>query len=205
MSELLQELEADLREERWQRLWKKSGKTLIAISVAIVLATAAYEALKYRHQSVSMERTDIYLAGMEHMQQQDFAGAITQFDLLAADSGSSFYPLAMLRKAQAQVGMGQKEEAIATYKKLAEKDDAYGQLAKLYAAADGKEITPPTDRTQPFYYSQRELYGWQLLEQGKKEEAIGVFLEMYNDLAAPPSLHARLREALLQLAPEKLL
>jgi hypothetical protein len=205
MSELLQELEDDLRQERWMHLWKRTGKVLVGISVAIVLATAAYEALEYRHQSVSMERTELYLKGLERMKLQDAKGALEQFDKLAADTSSPYYPLAMLRKAQVYVARGEKDKAIETYKTLAQKEDAYGQLAKLYASADGKPVVAPADRTSPFYYSLRELQGWQLVEQGKKDEAVALFAELYEDLSAPPSLHARLREALLQLAPEKLL
>ena len=205
MSELLRELEEDLRQERMDKYWKQGSKLLLAISGAIVLATAAYEVLEYRHRSVAMERTDIFLSGVEHMKSSDFKGAAEIFDKLTQDPKSSYYGIAMLKKAQAQVEAGDKEGAIKTYKTLAQQDNIYGQLAKLYASADGEPVNAPDDKATPFYYSLREMKAWQLLDKGQKDESVKIFVELYQDTSAPATIHGRMREALQQIAPEKLL
>ena len=205
MSELLRELEEDIRQERIDKLWKHGGKVLLAISAAIILVTAAYELLEYRHRSVAMERTDIFLAGVEHAKSADYNGAIAQFDKLTQDEKSSYYGIAMLKKAAAQVAAGDKEGAIKTYKTLSAQPGIYGQLAKLYASADGTIVDAPDDKSAPFYYSLRELKAWQLFDKGKKDESIKLFVDLYQDTSAPPSMHIRVREALQQVAPEKLL
>ena len=203
MSELMRELEADLKQERLDQIWKKTVRFLLAVSAAIVVATIGYEVLKWRHDSVAKERTDILLLGAEQAKAGNHKEAAQTFGKLA-DTASEYYGVAMLKKAQSQVALGDKPGAIATYKELAKKDDLYGQLAKMYAAADGEPVKAPEDSSAPFYHSLQELKAWQLLDKGQKDEAAAIFQKLYEDTTAPASMHGRMREALQQIAPEKL-
>ena len=90
MSELMRELEEDLREERMNDLWKHTARVLIAVSVVIIIATMIYEALAYHHRSVAMERTDIFLAGVAEIKSGDYKGAVTMLGKLTADDTSSY-------------------------------------------------------------------------------------------------------------------
>lgn len=204
MSELFKELEDDLKQERLDKLWKKIGKTLIGISGGIVLITIGYQVLEHRHESIAMERTDAFLAAIESAQKGDDKAAMTSLDTLTQDEGSSYYGLAMLKKAALQKSAGDDAGAAATYQKLAEKSDAYGQLAKLYTDTGAAPVVSG-DKHSPFFRQLEERRAWQLLEQNKKPEAVAILASLYHDETSPAPQRARLQEVLQHLAPETLL
>ncbi len=203
MSELFDELQADLQQEKLQEVWKKIGKLLVGISAAVILVTIGYQILEHRRISVAMERTDKYLGAIESAKRGDIKTALAVLDELSSDESSPYYGIAMLKKAALQNAEDNKEGAAATYAKLAEKNDAYGQIAKLYA--DPKKQVATGDKTTPFHHLLKEREGWQKIEDGKQSEGIAIFTALYQDRNVPPSLRARMQEVLHHLSPDKLL
>ena len=77
--------------------------------------------------------------------------------------------------------------------------------ALLIPGADDKTpVLAESKSVDPFSYTSSEWKGWRLLEQGKKDEAVLQFLALYNDPAAPGSIHGRMGEVLHHIAPDKL-
>ncbi|MDE3059416.1 MAG: hypothetical protein KGJ06_00210 [Pseudomonadota bacterium] len=199
MNELLHEIEEDIRHERFERLWKRAGKIMLAVSVAIVLATVVGVTVKNHQRTVAMEKTDVLMRGMKKLDMKDYQGAIADFNTLAADTHSSYYGMAMLKKAQAQEALGDKSGAQATYKALSENASAFGGLARMQS---GDTATLP-GRNSPFYYTESEMRAWQLLQQGKKEEAAKQFAALRDDMDAPPSLRDRMAQVLQTMKTEQ--
>jgi len=202
MNEILREIEEDIRRERLDRLWARFGKAMVAASIAIVAVTIVVVVVQNHRQSVAMEKTATFIKGVDRINIEDYKGAIPVFDELAQESSSSYYGLAMLRKAQAQKGLKDTAGAATTYQELASHEGHFSDLATMLAPQKDKLIEPKKD--SPFYYSQREWKGWQLMEQGKKDDAAGQFAALYEDESAPYSMRERLYEVLHQIAPEKL-
>jgi hypothetical protein len=207
MNELVREIEEDIRRERLDRLWHGFGRVMVAGSIAIVLATVGIVVYQNHARSVATEKTAELFKGIDRLNIEDFKSAVEIFDALARDRDSSYYGIAMLRKAQAQTALGDDEAARKTYDELAASRADTAPLARLLSytllpAPDTLFEVP--DKGTPFYHSICEMRAWQLWEQGRKEQAAEQFLAIYTDESAPAGMRDRTGDVLQRLAPEKL-
>lgn len=203
MSELFREIEDDIKRERYDRLWQGFGKVMVGVSAVIILITIGVVIWQNHKESAAMEKTSEFIKGIDRLNIEDYKSAIGVFDRLSTDKDSSYYGLAMLRKAQAQNLLSDHDGAIKTYKALAENDVVFGELARMMLPAEGEDVQKPRIGA-PFFYAQSEARAWKLLKQGKKDNAIAQFLSIYRDTKAPFSMHGRVTEALQYLAPDRL-
>lgn len=207
MNELVREIEEDIRRERIDKLWNSFGKMMVGVSVAIVVFTIAFVVMQDRRLARENSMTGQMLRGVDRLNIEDYKGAIPIFEALSADPSSSYYGPAMLRKAQAQIALGQGDEAKKTYAALAAHDATFGPLGKVLSyggsVEQGDTLAQP-EQDSPLYYTGSEFRAWQLLQQGKKDEAVALFLTLYKDTSAPASMHDRLLEALQHVAPGQL-
>src|SRR5688500_15726335 len=118
MNELLREIEDDIRRERFNHLWHRFGRIMVGVSIVVVLATIAVVIMQNQKQSAAMEKTAQFIRGIDRIRIEDYKGAITIFDELAADETSPYYGLAMRQKAKAQAALGNNAEAMKTYESL---------------------------------------------------------------------------------------
>lgn len=200
MNELLKEIEDDIRRERFDKLWNGFGKIMVGISVAVILGTIVTVIMQNHHESQAMEQTTQFIHGVERFNIEDYKGAITAFAALAKDESSPYYGLSMLRKAQAEDASGDHAAARKTYEEMASHDAVLGQVGGLLAASGDKLFKPSKD--SPFYYTQSEWDAWQLLKQGKKDEAVAIFKTLRDDESTPASMRDRVIEAIVHLAPD---
>ncbi|MDE3016236.1 MAG: tetratricopeptide repeat protein [Pseudomonadota bacterium] len=202
MSELFNEIEEDIRQEHFDQLWRRFGKMMVAASAVVVLTTVGMVLEKNHRQAQAMAQTAKFITGVNRLDTGDYAAAAAVFSTLAEDETSPYYGPAMLRKAQAQTAGGDKAGAAKTYAALATHGGEFSALALLLAPETMGNLPVP-DRAAAFYFTQSEQKGWQLLKQGNKAAAIGIFLSLRDDAGAPYTQRQRMREALQYLAPEK--
>jgi len=204
MSELFREIEEEVKRERLENAWKSFGRFAIWGSVAIVLFTAIYVAWDDYNQLQEEAKTSQFLSGNERMNTGDYKGAVSIFSGLTSDSSSSYYALAMLKKAEAQYQAGDDDGSKKTYAALAQNDNSsgFGALVKLKTLDAGEAIDAP--QLSPFYHTLAEQKAWQLLGSGKKSEAADIFASLASDNNTPSSLANRAKEVLRMVAPEKL-
>lgn len=202
MNELIREIEEDIRRERIDRLWQNFGRKAVWASIGVVALTIATVAWKDYREHAAMRHTSRFIGALDKLAASDYSGAIESLDKLILDKNSEYYPLAMLRKAEAQNLAGDQQGALLTYRTLAERNDAFGSLAKILGASDSAPIE--VKKGEPLYYTLSEWRGWQLMQAGKKDEATDIFLKLWYDMGAPPSMHHRLSQVLQHVAPEKL-
>ena len=203
MSELFREIEDDIKRERYEKLWQGFGKVMVGVSLIIVVCTIGIVIWQNHKQAKAMDNTTDFIKGIDRLNIEDYKGAIGAFDKLSEEPGSSYYGLALLRKAQAQNALSDHDGAHKTYQVLAEHDVVFGELAKMMLPPENGDVAKPR-MGAPFYYAQSEARGWQLLKLGKKENAVAQFLAIYRDPKAPYSMHGRVTEALQYLAPDML-
>jgi hypothetical protein len=203
MSELLREIEEDIRAERMHRLWDKFGKTMIRISIAVLIGTAIGVVWKnYRH-SQAMEQTSQLLTGMNIMAAGDYKAATQAFDAFSGQR-SVYADMALLNKGKAEIALADNAAAAKTYGELATKSDAniFVSLGKLLAAKETDAPMAVSDDA-PLLHLEKEARAWQWVKSGKKEEAVKLFSELSQDDKAPQSLRVRAAMAVTTLTPEK--
>lgn len=203
MSELLRDIEDDIRRERYDRLWHSFGKVMVGVSLLVILVTIAVVIWQNHTRTHAMEKTSQFIKGIDRLNIEDYKGAIAVFDALSEDSSSRYYPLAQLRRAQAQFALSDHDGAYATYRSLSERDPVFGALAGLMLPVTAQDLASPRPGSA-FFYTQSEARAWQLLKLDRKEEAVVQFLALYHDSDTPYSMRSRVGEALQYLAPERL-
>lgn len=197
MSELFREIEEDIRRERLDKLWQKFGKLAVYASIGVVLATACFVAWENYSQGKAEKQTGKLRQAIELSGKKDYKEAIAIFSAIADDESSPYYGIAMLQKAQAQEASGDSEGAEKTYKELGGHEGVFAELASL--RADGQKT-----ENKVFAGSYAEKKAWDLLANGKKEEAAAGFASLLETGKFPRSLSTRASEVLRVIAPEKL-
>ena len=198
MSELFNEIEEEIKQEKFDRLWRSFGRVMVLASVALVAVTVIFVLWQNNSQNFAEAKTGKLLQGIGRLEIEDYRGAIPIFSELAADKTSPYYGIAILRKAQAQDLSGDKEGAIATYAELAKTSSTFAEIAEL----KGQIAETPT--TSALYHTLAEYKAWQLLNDGKKVDAVAIFERLAHDENSPRTLADRAKEVLRTIAPEKL-
>lgn len=207
MSELLREIEEDIRRERYEKLWNSVGRIAVWGSVAVIAVTTVFVIWDNHNQSLAEAKTSEFIKADERLQASDYKGASSILSSLTSDDSSPYYTIAMLHKAEAQEHGGDAEGAKKTYAALAKENEgkdksALSELAALKSLKPGETIE--VAKTSPFYHTIAERNAWNLLSSGKKAEAADIFSELAGDEKTPPAMAARAVEALRVIAPEKL-
>ena len=208
MADIFQEVEEDLRRDRYERLAKKYGGVVIAGLIAIVAATAGYVLWKNWHQARQQAAT------LQLAEAVDGAGpagtttaAIPVLETVAKEASAGPAGLARLYEAGVKARTGDDAGAVALYDSLAGDGSlpvVYRDLAALLSVQQQAESGDPkalSDRlakltldTNPWRFSARELDGLLASRAGDKARAKTVFQQLADDKDAPAGLRARAAE-----------
>ena len=108
MNDFINEINQDMREERWRRLWRRYGIYLIGAALAVVLFVAGRQGYVAWQESSRNSAADAYLISLEN---SDEAGLAT----LAEDGGEGYPMLARFQQAISQIDAGDKAAAEEIY------------------------------------------------------------------------------------------
>lgn len=216
MSDIIREVDEELRRENWENLWKKYGKYLVGAALAAVLGTAAVVGWREYDRSTRIEAGNTFAELIERVEN-------TRDPAVAADMIASYLEtappegyatLAQLREAKLRADAGENEMAIALYDELAADGDApplFRDLAALYSVRmqidDGNPETlmsrlePLAADGNPWRYTARELQAVLALRSGDTARARELFTRLADDMDAPDSLRTRATEMLRALGP----
>lgn len=215
MSDIIREVDEELRRENWEKLWKKYGKLAIAAAIALVLGTAAVVGWREYDRSQRMEAGERFGAVIAEVENtKDPAQAA---DVLAAyipDAPDGYATLARLREAKLRADAGDREAAIAIYDALAADsavEPLFRDLAALYSVrmqVDGGDpatlnarLSPLAVDGNPWRYTARELQAVVAMNSGDNSAAREIFTRLADDMDTPDSLRARATEMLRAMGP----
>ena len=208
MADIFQEVEEDLRRDRYERLAKKYGGYVIAALVAIVAATAGYVLWKNWHQARQQSATLQLAEAIDSAGPAGTAAAgLPALDKVAKEAPAGPAGLARLYEAGAKARTGDDAGAVALYDALAADGSlpaVYRDLAALLsvqrqvAAGDPKALSERLAKlsaeANPWRFSARELDGLLASRSGDKARAKTLFQQLADDKDAPAGLRARAAE-----------
>lgn len=219
LADIFNEVDEDLRREKYERIWKRYGGYIIAACVLAVLGAAgsvgwrtwrAHErrAASFAFQSIvhSGEDLDTGPTGAARAKAlADIAGKLTP----------GYQVLAKLQQAASLVRARQNDDAVRLYRQIAQDSSApkglrdvaalkaaYLQADELTLAAMKARIARLTVPESGFRFSANEILGYVALRTGDNETALGYFQSVLSDPAAPETLRARVAD-LAGLATER--
>jgi hypothetical protein len=209
---LLIEIEDDLRQDQYAKLWKKYGGLVIAGAVALVVGVAGFKFWQGHRFEARMEQGRTFAAAQELARQgQDEAARLALGDFAAkADPGYAL--LARLQEAAILGRKGDAAGAAAVYRRIAadgDVDPAYRDLAILLGAIQEIDtgnpadliarLAPLTADTNPWRHSARELTAVLALASGDKAKARSLFEALSKDAGVPSGIGARAADMLTTL------
>lgn len=200
MADIFQEVEEDIRRERYETLWKKYGNYVIVFAVIVVLSVAGQQAWQAYDMSRRQDFSERF-ANARQLAAANPAEAEAAFAALAADAPRGYASLARLGLADVMAEQGKEAEALAVLQEITEDSDAsIAATARLRIAWTRADTTPRgelaallaplTDAENPWRFAAAEVLAYKELQSGNRAQAI----TEYDALAANEAAGATLRQ-----------
>lgn len=200
----IREVDEELRSARLQDFWKKYGNIVIALAVAIVLATGGYRFYEYYTNQKAAEAGDAFMSAVRLAQEGKQDEAVAAFAALEDHESPSYRTLALMRGAAELAENGKKEEALSKFDLIAadtSADENMRAIARIRAAhilVDTgsvqdveSRVSPLTAPGAPYRASAREAIGLAYFKAGDLENAFKQFDEISKDIETPQALRQR--------------
>lgn len=209
MSDIFQEVEEDVRREKYEELWKKYGAWIITSAVVFVASVAGYQGWQAYQKSAQVSDSEAFVAAREKAEKGSEPDAAQAFGELSKKAGYGYSVLARFQRAALLTQSGDIDGAHSVYDELSQ-DSSIGrefrQLATVKSAflkADEltyEEMTarvgPIVDTKSQWRYSARELLAYAALRANKLDEALAGYESLSTDVDAPVDARARAVEML---------
>lgn len=211
MADIFEEVDEDLKEENFKKLWNRFGRYIVAAVVLVIAGTAAYvgwRSYTLERQAAFSERFESAISFESQDKNADAAAVLT---VLAEDASGGYAMLARFREAAARRAEGDTAAAIDIYDALAVEDSIdsmyrdYAVLLSVMTQADTGDVAQLADRllplaaSGPWRHTAGEYLGLFALKQGDTAAARQRFQTVADDLEAPQGARARAAELLQTL------
>jgi len=209
VSDIFREVDEDLRQERYAKLWSRFGKYVIGAIVAIVVVAAVVIAWQNIVEGRRQAEGERFAEALDMARQGAAEQAATAFNRLAEDSGSGYRALARLQAAAALVRAGNTAEAVTVYDQLATDgavDRILRDLGALLAAMHSfdnasndemaQRLGPLVLDSNAWRYSAREMQALVLYRGGDVVQARTLLEALVDDSEAPNGIRTRAAELL---------
>lgn len=206
--QLFREVDEEVRQDRYQQLWKTYGTYAVIAAVLIVGGTIAF--VLWRDAQVSARDADstrFLDAVLQESVQADTA--LQELRTLAQDGTPAYRFLAQLREARLLATQGDKAQALAIFDSVAADSDlrgTYRDLARLLAVANGLDVLSQSEVEErigslntadnPFRVTAREFLAVAAIQAGERERAAELLRANQTDPSAPVASRARATELL---------
>ncbi len=208
MVDLFDEVEEELRNERYKALLRQWGPWVGGAAAAIVLGTGSYQFVSWSGGRVANAASDRYQDAAELFDEGDMTEADARFASLAEDGPSGYAALALMRRGDIALENGDRSEAAQFYAQAAERspEPLTADIARYQAAlAQFDELSyddlvlrlePLAAGAAPMGLMARELMAAAALRDERWEEAEQRYDALALSLDLPPGLSQRITEAI---------
>ncbi|MBN9669980.1 tetratricopeptide repeat protein [Roseibium aggregatum] len=204
MSDIFREVDEDIRQEKYRRLWDRFGLWIIGVAVLIVVVTGGYRGWLYWQDAQSQKAGDTFFEAVKLSDAENFEEAAALYGELEEALGG--YPaLARFRRAADLANAGQTAEALAQFDALSKDTGlrpALREVAALragYLAVDTEDYTAVADRLEPltgdtgsFRSGAREILALSAWKNGDIDAARAWISALEDDPATPREVSTRI-------------
>ena len=207
MSDIFQEIDEDLRQDKVARLWKAYGKYLVALAVFIILVIASYRFIEHKNEKNREQTSELYELASETGRSGDKKAAIELLSDEMFDENIGYSIISKLKKAALAKSNNDLEGTEIVLKEIITNEDIplyLRDLARLKLfASDSDNISSQLEvlieEEGPWKFLALELKGGIQLEGGNLKEARSIFKELTDDANTPNNLRRRASEILKAL------
>ena len=212
MSDIFQEIDEELRQDKAARLWKTYGKYLISLAVCIILGVAGYRFMEHKVEKSRERASELYEIASESGRSGDLKDAIELFSDPSFEGILGYSIISQMQKATLARKNNDFDGMLIALKKIID-DEAIPlylrDLARLnFLAANSNNninlaelpyLNALIEENGPWKFMALELKGGLELESGNLESARSIFRDLIDEADTPNSLRRRATEILKAL------
>ena len=201
------EIDEELRQESYAKLWKKYGKYLIGIAVIFVASVAAHQGWKGYDLSNRGDDSALYASALNAISQNKTNDATSVLASLTKDSTTGYSILAQLNQAGLIARSGDATGAAAAYLSIANDtkiNEIFRDLALILSTMHNLDNGDPVELTNqiqhlilpsnPWRHTAKELVALLAQKSGNIKQAGQLYKELADDVTAPAGIRARAAE-----------
>jgi hypothetical protein len=209
--ELFREVDEEIRQDRYQKIWKRYGTLVVIAVVAIIGVTVAFVLWRDAQESAREADSTRFLAAVAQ-EQAARDTAVAELRDIARDGTPGYRFLASLREASLLADAGNTAEAVAVFDAIAadaDLNETYRDMARVLAVSRGLELLAPAEIEQrlaplntpdhPFRITAREFLALAAIRAGDDNRARELLQENIDDTQSPPASRDRAIELLAAL------
>ena len=209
MDNFIEEVDEELKRERYLELWRKYGRFAVGAVILVVIAVAGGVGWRQYQVNLRIESGLQYVDAIDLAAAGKSAGALAAFQALGKDGAAGYRDLARFQEAAVLARQGNEAAAAQIYDFVAKDegaDSVFRNLALiLYAlnVADRAEpkaladrLKPLTEDSSPWRFSALEITALLHRRRGDVSAAKSVYRMLADDDRAPSRLRARAAEFL---------
>ena len=208
MTDFLEEIEEQLRSDRYKALAMKVWPWVLGVAVAALVVALAFWGVQSYRGRVAAKASETYAAALDTMRSGQLDKAYAQFGDAGKSASGGYKALALMQQGAIRLQQDETSQAVDLFDKAAAAapDQIIGDMARLKSAfalidtapyADiEKRLTPLTDAKRPYRAAAREALAMAKLRAGRVKEAREdfVILSLLSD--APQDVRQRAQAAL---------
>ena len=207
MSDIFNEIDEELRQDKAARLWKAYGKYLIALAIFIILAIASYRFIEHTQEKNKEQASELYELASEAGRSGDKNAAIELFSDDRFDETIGYAVISKLKKAALAKSNNDLEGMAIVLKEIITNEEIPLYLRdlarlKLFASDNDNNISQLDALIAgdgAWKFLALELKGGIELESGNLKKARSIFEELTNGANTPNNLRRRTSEILKAL------
>ena len=203
--EFIREVDEELQEEKYAKIWRKIGPYVISLAIGIVLFTSGVVFWNNYTEDKKQKLGDDFTAAVELIKEEDFDTALIALERITDKASDGYVTIAKMKKASILIQKKQILEGLEIYEDLEKTafDQSFKDMSTILFvlnAIDHKSSDILLDKIErltensSWKYSALELKGFILLNDKKFAESKKTFntiIEMGN---APTTLASRARD-----------
>lgn len=208
MVDVFNEVEEELRKERYQAWLREYGPWLLGLVVAVIALVAGYQGWTALRDNAAAAASDRFIDAQVALEEGDLAAAAAGFEALAEEGPRGYAAIALMQRAAVALENGEADEAARLYQRAAERapDPLTRDLARykgVLAAWDQLSyddvvlrLDALTEGAAPLGLLARELMGAAAIRAERWDEARRHYEFVQFAIGAPQGVSRRASEAL---------
>ena len=205
--EFIREVDEELKEEKYSKLWKKIGPYVISFAVGIVLFTTGVVGWNNYSEKKKQMLGDDFTAAVDLIKEDDVDTALIALERITDKASDGYVTLAKMKKAAILIKKKEIDQGLSIYEDLERTaiDQSFKDMSSiLYVlnAIDHRASDVLMNKLErltinsSWKFSALELKGFILLKDKKFDEAKEIFNEIIKMRNAPSTLAGRARDML---------
>lgn len=212
--QFMHEVQEDLRQERFEKLWQQYGKTITGVCVGIILIAILYNFWHHEQDKKRDLLSEQFVSAQNLIIQGKYVDAVATMEMISKSSNKNYAILARFNAAAALIKEGTDlSRAISIYEEIfndSRSEKFFKDLAKVLSVSlrlsmieETKnvealtillnEIASLTLEKSQLRHLAMELQGIIYMQMSKNKEAFEIFKNLAQDKETPPELRIRVQ------------